>query len=320
MTDSPVILVVGSINMDLVVRCERMPAPGQTVLGKGFKTSPGGKGANQAVAAARMGAACHMIGCVGQDAFGQQLLQGLRDEGVHCDAVRATGQAPTGVAMIVVDSRGENSIVVSDGANAHVTPDDHVFPNRDLFERADVVLLQLELPLPTIMAAVELARRAGCKVVLDPAPAPRIMPDKLCMVDVICPNIVEAEALTGRRPGVEERVDKQIASDLIARGAGTAVLKLGARGSLAVMADGHFYTVPAYDVNVVDTTAAGDAFTAALAVAIARGEGLHQATKIANAAGGLACTKLGAQAAMPTWDEVRLLMEDQPRSDPGDRP
>ena len=309
MPDEPHILVVGSINMDLVVRTPHMPAPGETILGKGFATSPGGKGANQAVAAARLGATCTMIGHVGADAFGEQLIEGLKADGVNCENVMTTDDAATGVAMIVVDSRGENAIVVAGGANAWLTPDD-VFTAVDLFEAADVVLLQLELPLPTVRAAINQGKRHGCKIVLDPAPVPRTMCPELFNVDVFSPNASEAEALTGEKVS-EERVDKQVAMELIARGAKAAVLKLGARGSLVVDDDGHFHRVSPYKVAVVDTTAAGDAFTAALGVGIAQGRSLHDAARFANAAGALACTKFGAQAAMPTAVEVRILMADQ---------
>ncbi len=311
MVEHPMILVVGSINMDLVVRSPHMPAPGETVLGNGFKTFPGGKGANQAVAAARLGGNCKMIGAIGDDAFGQNLLENLRNEGVDCDAIDVTADAATGVAMIVVDSEGENAIVVASGANYRVTPDDNIYPNAELFEQADVVVLQLELPLPTVRSAIELSRRHGCKVILDPAPAPKKMPDELCLVDILSPNVTEAELITGTKAGLEARIDKQVASDLIARGARAAVLKLGPRGSLVVTADGNFHTVAPYKVTVVDTTAAGDAFTAALAVAVANGEKLHHAARFANAAAALACTKLGAQSAMPTREEVRFLMADQ---------
>jgi len=312
MPDQPNILVVGSINMDMVVRCPRLPAAGQTVLGgEGFATFPGGKGANQAVAVARTGGNCRMIGCIGNDAFGQQLVSTLREEGIDTTAVTVTEEAATGVAMIIVDSSGENSIVVAGGANRRVTPDDNIYPNQELFEQADNVLLQLELPLPTVRAAANMARRNGCKVILDPAPAVRGLCDELCRVDVICPNVIEAELITGTKTG-EQRADKNIASNLIARGAKAAVLKLGSRGSLVVSADGLMARVPAYKVDIVDTTGAGDAFTAALAVAIANGQDLLAAARFANAAGALTCTKLGAQSAMPTSDEIRILMEDQP--------
>ncbi len=307
--DKPNILVVGSINMDLVVRLRRMPAPGETVAGEGFVTCLGGKGANQAVAAARLGASSRIIGRIGEDAFGQTLLDSLEAEGIDCKDVLPTPEAPTGVAMIAVDGQGANSIIVAGGANHRLTPDD-VFERQDAFDAADVVVLQLELPLPTVRASIGMARRRGCKIILDPAPAQRHLPDELFQVDIVSPNVTEAEILTGVK-AIEERVDKRVASDLIARGAEAAVLKLGSRGSLVVTADSHFYTLPAYKVSVVDTTAAGDAFTAALAVAIGRGERLRQAAMFANAAGALACTRLGAQVAMPTAEEVRMLMADQ---------
>ena len=298
--------------MDMVVRCGRIPVAGETVLGgKNFVTSPGGKGANQAVAVARMGARCRMIGCVGDDAMGRQLLSALNDEGVETTAVSVINNDATGVAMIVVDAAGENSIVVASGANRRVTADDNIYPNEELFKNADIVLLQLEIPLPSVRAAIGLARRHNCKVILDPAPAVSGMDEKLCNVDVISPNITEAELITGSKTG-DERADKNIASDLIARGAGAAVLKLASRGSLVVSADGQMERVKPYKIDIVDTTAAGDAFTGGLAVAIANGLDLPQAARFANAAGALACTKLGAQSAMPTIDEVRMLMADQP--------
>ncbi len=302
----PNILVVGSINMDLVVRVARLPVPGQTVLGDQFKTSPGGKGANQAVAAARLGANVRFIGRVGNDAFGTELLAGMKSEGINTTDVMVTPDAPSGVAMIMVDSRGENSIVVASGANHMVTPDD-IFCREEAFRWAKVVLLQLELPQPTVRAAIDVARRSGCKIILDPAPAPATICNELCKVDIISPNVTEAEILTGRA-ATEAKIDKLVASALIERGAAAAVLKLGPRGCLVVMADGHFYTVPPFKVDVVDTTAAGDAFTAALGVAVARGDTMHNAAKVANAAGALACTKLGAQSAMPRADEVRVFM------------
>jgi len=306
------ILVVGSINMDLVVRAEQMPAPGQTVLGKSFSCSPGGKGANQAVAASRLGAKSLMIGRIGEDMFGGQLLENLRAEGVDCRGVMRT-PGSSGVATIIVDERGENSIVVAAGANHRVSPDD-VCAHEELFNDADAVVLQLELPLPTVRTAIGLGHRYGCKVILDPAPVPKAMPDELFAVDILTPNALEAEALSGKKC-IEQRVEKSVALDLIARGAKATAVKLAHRGSMVVAADGHFYRVPPYKVNVVDTTGAGDAYTAALAVATAQGKNLHEAARFANAAGALACTKIGAQLAMPTAQEVTMLMQDQP--DPG---
>jgi len=311
MADQPTILVVGSINMDLVVRAPHMPAPGETVLGEGFATAPGGKGANQGVAIARQGVRCVFLGRVGEDAFGEKLLAGMKDEGIDCENVIPTPDAATGVAMIIVDAKGENSIVVASGANHRVTPDD-IYHRGELFEQAEVVVLQLELPLPTVKAAKNLAARHGCKVVLDPAPAPKCLPEELCEVDVISPNVSEAEIITGKHADDgDERVDKLVASELIARGAKAAVLKLGQRGSMVLSADGQITSVKPYKVDIVDTTAAGDAFTASLAVGIARGLSLPEAAKIANAAGALACTRFGAQPSMPTAAEIRILMSDQ---------
>ena len=312
MSDEPNILVVGSINMDLVMCCPRIPVPGETILGADrFVTHPGGKGANQAVAVARMGGQCTMIGCVGNDAFGRQLTAALTEEGIDTHAVAVTGSDATGTAMILVDSRGENAIVVAGGANLAVTADDHIYPNEHLFEAAHIVLLQLELPLPTVRAAVAMARRTNCRAILDPAPGRPGMPSDLCRVSVICPNVTEAELITGKKTG-EERADKNIGLDLIARGAQAAILKLGPRGSLVISSDGEIARVPAYKVDIVDTTGAGDAFNGAFAVALARGHDLAEAAKWGNAAGALTCTRLGAQAAIPTADEVKILMADQP--------
>jgi len=312
MSEPPTILVVGSINMDLVVRAPHRPAGGETVLGSGFATAPGGKGANQAVAVARQGARCVFLGRVGDDDFGRTLTDGMKAEGIDCTRVLVTAGVPTGVAVIIVDRHGENSIVVASGANYRVTPDD-VYDCEDLFDAADVVLMQLELPLPAVMAAHALAARHRCKIVLDPAPAPEVMPAELCAVDVITPNVSEAEALTGKKAEeFDERVHKVVASDLIARGAKAAVLKLGQRGSLVLTADGHIVKAPACKVDVVDTTAAGDAFTATLAVAVANGVKLTRAARVANAAGALACTRFGAQPSMPTREEIDMLLADQP--------
>jgi len=309
------ILVVGSINMDMVVRVKDMPAPGETVLGGGFRTSFGGKGANQAVAVARLGGKCRIIAAVGDDELGPAMRANLQNEGVDCSAVATKQGEPSGVAMILVDANGENSIVVSSGANFRVTPDDDLFPNEHLFAEAAMVVLQLELPLPTVRAACELARRHHCRIILDPAPAPATLCDELCRVDVLTPNVTEAQRITGGRAGGrcgDESIDKLVASAIIQRGAKNVVLKLGGRGSMVVTSDGHFYTVPPYKVPIVDTTAAGDAFTAALAVAMARGDHIRSAARFANAAGALACTKLGAQSAMPTAQEVGALLRDQP--------
>jgi ribokinase len=307
----PTILVVGSINMDLVVRAPHMPAPGETILGDGFTTAPGGKGANQAVAVARLGARCHFLGRVGDDEFGKTLLAGLVHEGIHTEGVRLTHDAPTGVAMIIVDEKGENSIVVASGANHRVTPDD-IFEHESLFAAADVVVMQLELPIVTTVAARKLAAKHHKPVILDPAPARKNLPADLLGVDIISPNLTEAEILTGQQADeVSERVDKVMAADLLRMGAKAAVLKLGHRGSLVLTSEGLIASIKPYKVDIVDTTAAGDAFTAALAVGVAKGMDLPAAARMANAAGALACTRFGAQASMPTIHEVKMLMGEQ---------
>lgn len=310
MSDTPQILVVGSVNMDLVIKSPHMPAPGETVLGSAFATMPGGKGANQAVAAARLGGRCRMIGRVGDDAFGQALLANLRGNGVDADGVTVTPGQPSGVAMIIVDGRGENTIVVASGANACVTPDD-VFGHAAAFAQADVVVLQLELPVETVMAAISMARRHDRPVVLDPAPARTDLPRELFQVDYLSPNETEAQLLTGT-PMAGVHKARAAAADLVMRGARHVVLKLGSAGALVVCRDERIHQVRPYRVQVVDTTAAGDAFTGALAVAVGRGEPLAHATRFACAAGALAVTRMGAQPAMPTLDEVRMLMADQP--------
>lgn len=307
----PNFLVVGSINMDLAVRTRHMPTPGQTVLGEELTTSPGGKGANQAVALARLEANVAFLGRVGDDPFGLDLRRALDSEHVCTENLLTCENSHSGVAMITVDSHGENSIVVAPGANARLTPDD-LYGCQDCFAAADAVLLQLELPIPTVRTAIELARQHRCMTILDPGPVPTPFDDKLCRVDILAPNASEAEQITGQKSG-EERVDKLIASNLIARGCGRAVLKLGSRGSLVVCADGHMYRIPPFDVNVVDSTAAGDAFQAGLAYQLARGESPRQAATFANAVGALACTRLGALTAMPSLLEVQMLLRDQPR-------
>jgi ribokinase len=306
MAKSSNILVVGSINMDLVIRARRMPAPGETVIGHDFITSPGGKGANQAVAAARLGASCAMIGRVGADAFGERLVAGLKTEGIDCAGVEASEGVSTGVAIIVVDEAGQNTIVVASGANHHLMPDD-LTHYEEAFARADTVVLQLELPVATVVAAVKMAQRHGKRVILDPAPAVATLPEELCAVDVLSPNETEAEVLTGEKVSGKSGAQRA-AGKLLARGAKTVILKMGGRGALAMTGQQSPGWTAAYKVNVVDTTAAGDAFTAALAVALAEGTELAGAVEFANAAGALACTRLGAQQAMPTANEVRRLM------------
>jgi len=304
------IVVIGSINMDLVCRTPAMPRPGETILGGRFQTIPGGKGANQAVAAARLaqrGSAVHLIGRVGDDEFGERLLAGLRAKRVNVDHVAITRNVSSGIAVILVDSRGENSIVVAPGANARLTPAD-VDRARDLIAGASVVVMQLEIPLATVKHAIGLCRKLGVATILDPAPAParapaRGLPQAFYRVDVLTPNQTEAQALVSTRTKDPQR----IASELHGRGVKQVVLKLGGKGSLWADAEGFLEGKP-FRVKVVDTTAAGDAFTAALAVARAESMPVAQALRFANAAGALCCMGLGAQPSLPTRLRVDRLV------------
>jgi ribokinase len=306
------IVVIGSINMDLVCRTPVMPKGGQTILGGQFLTIPGGKGANQAVAAARLakrGAEVHMVGRVGADEFGTRLLEGLRSNRVKTDHVAVTKGVSSGVAMILVDAKGENSIVVSPGANAKVTPAD-VDAARDVIASAAVVVLQLEIPLDTVQHAIALCRKLDVPTVLDPAPVPADgMPRSMFNVAVLTPNQVEARMLLKPIAGRKRRADpRSVVSALMDRGARCVVLKLGDKGSMMGIGDVILRGQP-FGVNVVDTTAAGDAFTGALAVAIAeKFELFDEVLPFANAAGALCCTQLGAQPALPTRLSVDSLL------------
>jgi len=309
--DKPIVAVIGSVNMDLVVRANHVPRPGETVLGHSFATIPGGKGANQAVAVARLGADCRFVARVGNDDFGSRLLNNLRAAGVDCSAVTVTEGTASGVALIVVDDLGENAICVASGANGVLSPED-IDAAEPLIAPAKVWLLQLEIPLETVAHAIRLARRRGAEVIVDcaPAPPPERTPEELFEADILTPNESEAQAITGER-SVGKREARLVAAALSARGARKVVLKLGERGAL-VFDGSRFEHIPAYRIKPVDTTAAGDAFTAALAVCRARGMDLFEAVRYANAAGALACLKFGAQPAMPTAQEVERFIRSQP--------
>lgn len=302
----PRIVVVGSINMDLVARMRRLPRPGETVSGSDFQTIPGGKGANQAVAAARLGARVAMIGRVGQDVFGQSLVQSLQSYGVDTEHVLRT-EGSSGVALIGVEESGANSIVVVPGANGRLSVDD-VRARADIIASADALVVQLETPLETIAAAIEVATRSGVRTILDPAPAsaPQL-PKSVVSVDVISPNQTEAEMLTGVVVNDLASAERA-ARNLQQIGARAVVLKLGEMGSLVLTADGRVHRVPATSVTVVDTTAAGDAFTAGLAVSQSEGRSLVEAARFGGAAGTLACTVFGAQPAMPSRDSVEQFL------------
>ncbi len=301
---SPRITVVGSLNMDLIARTPRLPRPGETILGHGFHTAPGGKGANQAVAAARLGAQVTMVGRVGGDDYGRALLRTMARDGVVTERIVVDNGASTGVALIELDDEGENSIIVASGANMQATPDD-VEAAADALTASDALLLQLEVPLPVVQHAARTARSHGVTVILNPAPA-RPLPDNLLQkVDYLIPNETEAGLLAGRE------VDNlptawDAARVLREKGVGTVILTLGAQGALVVSEEERH--VPAFQVQVVDTTAAGDAFVAGFAVALTKGLAVQEATRYACAAGALAATRLGAQPSLPTAAEVESLL------------
>ncbi len=309
------IAVVGSLNMDLVALAPRAPETGETVSGTGFRTVCGGKGANQAYAAARLGGSMAMIGRVGDDAFGRACVTNLEKAGADCSGVCRTAGTPTGVALIVVDSQARNRIVVVPGSNGLVTPAD-VRAAGAAIRGAKVLLVQLEIPTDAVEEAMRIAREAGVTVVLDPAPAVPLPPAMIALADIMVPNQHEAAILTGIP--VEDRDSAlEAAKALRESGVARAVVKLGAGGVMLLDADGPFFT-GAFRVEAVDTTAAGDAFAGGLAATLARGKNLREAIRSACAVGALSVTRLGAQDSMPDAEEVRAFLAANPeRETPG---
>jgi len=302
---------VGSLNADLVVRTPHFPAPGETITGTDFAVFPGGKGANQAVAAGRLGGCVAMVGKVGGDDHGRMLRSSLAAAGVGDTAVIDDPAAFTGVAVITIDATGQNQIVLAPGANARLTPAD-VENARGLIETAAVVLLQLEVPFETVEAAARLARAAGVRVILDPAPARLEAAALLPFADFVTPNESELRLLAGVPPGPTSREEATaLLHLLVERGAGMAIAKLGPLGAAAVSARAR-HAWPGHDVVAVDTTAAGDAWNGAFAVALAEGRDLAEAGAFANAAAAISVTRAGAQPSMPTRDEVTQFRKERP--------
>jgi ribokinase len=301
---APRIAILGSINMDLVLRCASLPGPGETVLAKSSAEICGGKGANQAVAAARAGGDVTMIGRVGDDAFASRLVANLRQENINCGQVKATSRCSSGLAIVAVEQSGQNSIVVVSGANGRLSVAD-VETAREEIESSDVLLLQLEVPIASVLAAIEIARAAGVRIILDPAPAPAECPDQLLQVDLICPNQSEATAILGDTVDTDEQVEAA-AQALQQQGAKNVAVTLGERGTL--LWDGaNSQHIKPFPVTAVDTTAAGDAFAGALAVFWGEGNGLADAVRFANGAGALAASREGAQPGMPKRDDIERL-------------
>jgi ribokinase len=296
----PEVIVVGSLNMDLVGRVQRLPVAGETVSGSSFDTVPGGKGANQAVAAARLGARTAMIGCVGDDAFGGRLRAGLEQDGIDCRGVK-TVAGSSGVALIVVDQAGRNGIVVVAGANEQLGPAD-VDAAEPILAAAHIVALQLEIPLATVVHAARRAHALGRTVVLSPSPARRLPDELLACVDYLVANEIEAAALTGL-PVVTPFDAIAAGHRLRQGGAGTVLVTLGASGVVTVGADGERHD-PAPAVHAVDTTAAGDTFVGGFCAALMRGRSLAVAVAYGQAAAAVCVTRPGAQPSIPFAAEV----------------
>lgn len=302
MNHRPRIAVLGSINMDLVLRCRTLPKPGETILADDVQEIPGGKGANQAVGAARLGAEVHMIGRVGSDAYAERLFHNLKAEGIDTRWVQRTESCGSGLAIVCVDHQGENAILVAPGANAKVCQAD-VEHAKEVIRNGDVLMLQLEIPLDTVQFAVQLARSFGTRVVLDPAPAPHTFQDELLDVDVICPNESEAATILGQEIHSDE--DALGAVKVLAnRGPKWAIITRGAKGIASCWQNEASQLLPAFPVQAVDGTAAGDAFAAAIAVALARGFPPEAALRAACAAGAISASRFGAQPSLPTWPEI----------------
>jgi ribokinase len=299
------IIVLGSLNMDIAALGPRLPQPGETLMGSHFHTAPGGKGANQAYAAAKLGGAgsTAMLGRVGDDDFGRQMIANLVSVGCGIDGVRSIA-GPSGVALILIAESGQNAIVVVSGANDRFTPE-NIAADAPLLRGARYALLQLEVPMPTTLAGARAARAAGLQVILDPAPAPEHLPAELLQfVDVLTPNETEASLLVGRK-AADVSVDdaRTIASELQSRGARHVIIKLGAKGCL-LLEGGTATHVPAPMVKAVDTTGAGDNFNAAFAVACSEGASRLDACQFAVHAAAISVTRMGCQASVPTRKEL----------------
>lgn len=301
------VVVIGSSNIDMTVRCRELPLPGQTIMGEDFVTTPGGKGANQAVAAAKCGARTQLVARLGNDLFAEVSCSSYKDAGLGTDFLVRDTNTASGVALIFVDGNGENEIVVAPGANMRLTPED-VEAARPSIESAKVMILQLEIPMETVLRAVELAIENQTKVILNPAPA-RILPAALLQkVDILVANETEILVLTGAD---DVNVSNAAAAcrPLLEAGVESVITTLGKDGALITAGVGAA-RVPGFRVRAVDTTAAGDTFTGALGCALAEGKPLEQAVLFANAAAALACTKHGAQVSIPTREEVDAKMAE----------
>jgi ribokinase len=300
------IVVIGSLNMDLVVRVARMPLAGETIFGHDFITVPGGKGANQAVAAARLGGRVTMIGRVGSDSFGETLVKNLKAEGVDTSFMQVDKEASSGTALITVDKSGQNSIVVVSGANMRLLPDVMEY-TLDKIDPFSFMLLQLESPLECVERAARIARNKGAKVILNPSPVSRLPNEFLRLADILVPNDIEASQITGLP--VENIAEAEVAARrLIEMGIGAVVLTLGRHGVIIARNDLDPIHLRSHPVEVVDTTAAGDAFAGGLTVGLSEGLSLQDAARFGNAAAAITVTRMGAQPSLPYRKEVNQML------------
>lgn len=295
------IIVVGSSNTDMVIKAEKLATPGETVIGGKFLMNAGGKGANQAVATARLGCPTVFVCKIGDDIFGRQALQQFAQEGINTDFVVIDAENPSGVALINVDARGENCITVAPGANAHLSIDD-IENASSIFEQNDILLIQLETPIKTVEYTIQKAHESGLKVILNPAPAAQLSSSVFPFIHTITPNETEAELLTGVK--VTDFESAQKAGQIFtALGVQNTIITLGAKGAYLKSADFEGI-IEAPQVVAIDTTAAGDCFSGALAVAIYEEKILSEAVKFACKAASIAVTRMGAQASMPLRAEM----------------
>jgi ribokinase len=299
------IAVCGSINMDLVLRCDRLPKPGQTLTAHDLTEVCGGKGANQAVAAVRAGGHVEMVGCIGTDSYGATLLENLIQEKINCSHVTTAPDCNSGLAFIAVEASGQNSILIVPGANARLSDVD-ITRSQPAIQAADCLLLQLEVPTATVLAAIRMARQSRTRVILNPAPVPPDWTDELLQVDLVCPNELEAEQIVGFPLHTLAAIERA-AHVLHERGAGHVCITLGERG-VGALVNGQFQLHPALPITAIDTTAAGDAFLGALAVRWVETDDLRSSLPFAIAAGALAVSRSGAQPSLPTRADIEQLL------------
>lgn len=295
------VLVIGSVNMDLVVKVDRFPNPGETILSNNFQMFPGGKGANQAVCTSKLGAKTSFIGKIGKDQFGEKLSASLEKNGVNLDNLIIDQSLNSGIAIITVDNSGQNEIIVVPGSNMNLTPEE-ISNKQKLFSETNVVLAQLEIPIETVLKAAEFSNESDTFFILNPAPARKLSDKLLKCVDFLTPNETELELLSGMSIKNIENTG-EAAKSLLKKGVKNIIVTLGAKGALFVNKN-KVELFPAYKVNAVDSTAAGDAFNGAFAFALSNGESISEAIVFANKIASISVTRMGAQSSMPGRDEV----------------